>query len=314
METSSEGDLNKILGNLPPSGDETLWINVHGIHDMNIIHQVSEYFQIDRLTIQDIVDTNQRPKIEVHPDYLFFSVKSLLPTDDQSIDTEQISFILKNNVLLSFQEKKGDHFEHIRGRIREEKGKVRKSGADYLLYLLLDAITGNSYTTLSRLEAELDALPKEIMYDPKPEYILALEEIKRSLFALRKATSPIKEAISFTEKGQTEQINPKTLPYFSDLKDQLMQLVDEADINLTRAEGTTNLFFSYQGHKMNEVMKVLTIVATIFIPITFIAGIYGMNFEQMPELGWKYGYPAAWGVMVLSTLGMLLYFRRKKWF
>ncbi len=313
LETSSEGDLDKILKNLSPSEDEIIWINVHGIHDTGIVHQVSEYFQIDRLIIQDIVDTTQRPKVEVHPEYLFFSVKSLLPSEHQSMDSEQISFILKNNVLLSFQEKKGDHFEHIRGRIREGKGKVRKSGADYLLYLLLDAITGNSYTTLNRLESQLDALSEEIMKNPKPENILALEEIKRALFGLRKSISPIKEAILFTEKTQTEQISVQTIPYFSDVKDQLMQLIDEADINLTRAEGTTNLFFSYQGHRMNEVMKVLTIVATIFIPITFIAGIYGMNFEQMPELGWKYGYPAAWGIMVLAALGMLIYFRRNKW-
>ncbi len=313
VETNSEGDLKKILNTLSSSENEVIWINVHGIHDIGIVNQISEHFKVDRLIVQDIVDTTQRPKIEVYPDYLFFTVKSLLPSNHHSVDTEQISFILRNNVLLSFQEKKGDHFEHIRGRIREGKGKVRKSGADYLLYLLMDAITGNSYTTLNRLESQLDQLSEEIMKNPNPENILALEEIKRTLFGLRKSIFPIKEAILFSEKGQTEQISPHTRPYFSDLKDQLMQLIDEADINLTRAEGTTNLFFSYQGHRMNEVMKVLTIVATIFIPLTFIVGIYGMNFEQMPELKWKYGYPAAGGVMALAAIGMLIYFKRKKW-
>ncbi|WP_291860883.1 magnesium/cobalt transporter CorA [Marinilabilia sp.] len=313
-ELSSEADFDRIRNNLEQSEEEILWINLHGIHDTRLVHEIADQFNIDRLIIQDIVDTNQRPKVELHPELLFVSVKSLLPSNHQSIEAEQISFILKDNVLLSFQEKKGDHFEHIRRRIREGKGRVRKSEADYLLYLLLDAITGNCYTTLNDLELQLDILPEQIMQDPKPEYIASLEEIKRNLFALRKAVTPMKETILFTEKGRAEQIRAQTLPYFSDLKDQLMQLIDEADINLTRAEGTTNLFFSYQGHRMNEVMKVLTIVATIFIPITFFAGIYGMNFEKMPELTWQYGYPAAWGLMVISALVMLLYFRRKKWF
>lgn len=313
-EFSSEADFAPIRSKLEQSEGEVSWINMHGIHDTRLVHEIAKQFNIDPLTIQDIVDTNQRPKVELHPDFLFVSVKSLLPSNQHGIETEQISFILKENVLLSFQEKKGDHFEHIRGRIREGKGRVRKNGADYLMFLLLEAITGNCYTTLNNLELQLDILPDQIMKEPKPEYIASLEEIKRNLFALRKAVTPMKETILFTEKGLAEQIRANTLPYFSDLKDQLMQLIDEADINLTRAEGTTNLFFSYQGHRMNEVMKVLTIVATIFIPITFIAGIYGMNFEQMPELSWKYGYPAAWSIMGFAALGMLLYFRRKKWF
>jgi magnesium transporter len=313
-ELSSEADFDLIRANMEQSKGEILWINLHGIHDTRLVHEIADQFNIDHLIIQDIVDTNQRPKVELHPDFLFVSVKSLLPSNHHSIEAEQISFILKDNLLLSFQEKKGDHFEHIRGRIREGKGRVRKNGADYLLFLLLDAITGNCYTTLNNLELQLDMLPDQIMKEPKPEYIISLEEIKRNLFALRKAVTPMKETILFTEKGLAKQIKAKTLPYFSDLKDQLMQLIDEADINLTRAEGTTNLFFSYQGHRMNEVMKVLTIVATIFIPITFFAGVYGMNFENMPELSWKYGYPATWSLMIIAALTMLLYFRHKKWF
>ncbi|WP_010663659.1 magnesium/cobalt transporter CorA [Marinilabilia salmonicolor] len=312
-EFSSEADFDLIQTNIGDTDNEVHWINLHGIHDMPLVHKIAEQFGIDRLIIQDIVDTNQRPKVEVYPEYLFVSVKSLLPSNQHNIDSEQISFILMGNVILSFQEKQGDHFEHIRTRIREGKGRVRKGGADYLLYLLLDAITGNCYTTLNNIEMHLDTLPGKIMQEASPEYIVSLEAIKRNLFALRKAVVPIKEAILFTEKGQTNQITLHTLPYFSDLKDQLMQLIDEADINMTRAEGSTNLFFSYQGHRMNEVMKVLTIVATIFIPITFIAGIYGMNFEHIPELSWKFGYPAFWGVIVLSVIGMFIYFRRKKW-
>lgn len=313
LEIAVEGDFSKIAKKIDSKKDQSTWINVHGIHDIENIREIADYFNIDKLVVQDIVDTTQRPKIDIHPDFLFFSVKSLLPISSINIESEQISFILKDKLLLSFQEKKGDHFEHIRGRLREGKGVVRKHGPDFLLYLLLDAITGNCYSTLARVENRLDILPAEIMKDPKPEYIASLEEIKRNLFSIRKAISPLKEAILITEKGQTRQIKSASIPYFSDLKDQLLQLIDETDINMTRAEGATNLFFSYQGHRMNEVMKVLTMVATLFIPLTFIAGIYGMNFEYMPELGWKYSYPIVWGLMIIVVIGMTIFFRRKKW-
>jgi magnesium transporter len=313
-EVSVKGDFSPVARAIEKRNNQIIWINIHGVHDIEIIRQMADYFNIDKLVVQDIVDTTQRPKIDVHPDFLFLSVKSLLPKNHCSIESEQISFILKDNVLLSFQEKVGDHFEHIRGRLREGKGLVRKSSPDFLLYLLLDAITGNCYSTLFGLEGRLEALPAAIMANPKPEYIATLEEIKRNLFTIRKAINPLKEAIVFTERGQAKQIRNTTIPYFSDLKDQLLLLIDETDLNLTRAEGATNLFFSYQGHRMNEVMKVLTIVATIFIPLTFIAGIYGMNFERMPELGWKYGYPTVWGIMVIMAIAMVIYFRRRRWF
>ncbi len=312
-EIAVEGDFKKIAEKIDSKRDKYTWINIHGIHDIASIRKIADHFNIDKLVVQDIVDTTQRPKIDIHPDFLFFSVKSLLPISNINIESEQISFILKDNLLLSFQEKKGDHFEHIRGRLREGKGLVRKQGSDFLLYLLLDAITGNCYSSLARIEGRLDILPAEIMKEPRPEYIASLEEIKRNLFSIRKAISPLKEAILITEKGQTKQIKSTSIPYFSDLKDQLLQLIDETDINMTRAEGATNLFFSYQGHRMNEVMKVLTIVATMFIPLTFVAGIYGMNFEYMPELGWRYGYHAVWGFMILAASGMIMYFRKKKW-
>lgn len=315
-EITSEGDFVKISSKIKEDDRYIKWINIHGIHNIEVIKTIADHFSLDKLIVQDIVDTTQRPKIEIRPDLIFFSVKSLLPSNNNSntnIESEQISFILKDNVLLSFQEKKGDHFEYIRSRLREGKGLVRKSGADYLLYLLLDAIAGNCFTTLYGLENKLNSLPEIIMENPDPGYIATLEEIKRGLFAIRKAVNPIKEAIVFTEKGQTLHIHKNTIPYFSDLKDQLLQLIDEADLNMTRAEGSTNLFFSYQGHRMNEVMKVLTMVATIFIPLTFMAGIYGMNFENMPELSWKYGYPAVLGLMIIIAIGMILFFKRKKW-
>ena len=313
QEVSAGANFPALHEHLSNPEEDTIWINIHGIHDTENISRIADYFEIDRLIVQDIVDTNQRPKVEVHEDFIFFSVKSILPENQQSIESEQISFILKEKVLLSFQEKKGDHFEHIRQRIRENKGIVRKNGADFLLYLMLDAITGNVYSTLARIETTLNEIPSAIMKTPRPEFIARLEEIKRGLFTLRKSVAPLKEAIIFTEKGQTKLINNQTAPYFGDLKDQLFQVIDEVDLNMTRAEGSTNLFFSHQGHRLNEVMKVLTIVATIFIPLTFLAGIYGMNFEHMPELSWTLGYPAVWTVMAAAAIVMILFFQKKKW-
>ncbi|MGQ1889707.1 magnesium/cobalt transporter CorA [Thermophagus sp. OGC60D27] len=312
-EIRSEGSFDKIHDKIEDGNNAVIWINIHGIHDIEIIRKIADRFKLDKLIIQDIVDTTQRPKIEIHPDLIFFSVKSLLPDNGNSIEPEQISFILKDNVILSFQEKKGDHFEYIRDRLRESKGLVRKAGADYLLYLLLDAITDNYYTSLNGLEKRLNDLPRKIMESPKPEHIVTLEHVKQGLFTIRKAIYPVKEAIIFTVKGQTGQIPKETIPYFSDLKDQLLQLIDETDLNINRAEGITNLFFSYQGHRMNEVIKVLTIITSLFIPLTFIAGIYGMNFKRMPELNWEYGYPFALVLMLVLTVGMLWFFKRKKW-
>ena len=313
QEFTAKGDFSEIEKIVYQKKHEITWINIHGIHDIELIREISAKFQIDNLVVQDIVDTTQRPKVDIHPDFLFFSVKSLLGSENSNVDSEHISFILKDNILLSFQEKAGDHFEHIRTRIREDKGLVRKSGADFLLYLLLDAIAGNYYFTLEGMENHLEELPSLIMQEPKPQYISRLEDIKRNLFTIRKAIIPLKEAIIFTEKGQTPQIKNSITPYFSDLKDQLLLIVDEADINLTRAEGCTNLFFSYQGHRMNEVMKVLTIVATTFIPLTFIAGVYGMNFKNIPELSWRFGYPMIWGIMIILAVGMIFFFRKRKW-
>ncbi len=313
QEWDSSNDFGILQSHLDQRKDNIAWLNIHGMHDVALIHQVANYFNLDKLVVQDLVDTTQRPKIEIHPDYLFFSIKSLSPLNHQSVEIEQISFILTHGILISFQEKKGDHFQHIRKRLREKIGLARNNGADFLLYLLIDAITGNYFSTLNSMESLMETLPAEVTRDPRPGFISTIEEIKRNLFIIRKSILPLKEAIFFTEKAQEPYITPSVTRYFSDLKDQLLQLFDEADLSLSRAEGITNLFFSYQGHRMNEVMKVLTLVATIFIPLTFIAGIYGMNFQYMPELSWQWGYFAVWGVMLACMAGMLHFFRRKKW-
>lgn len=313
-EYSSIGDFDKVAKHLSDKTDQVSWLNVHGLHDVSLIHKIADYFSLDKLVVQDIVDTTQRPKIETHPKYLFFTIKSFLPSREKSLESEQISFILFEGILISFQEKRGDHFEHIRHRLREKTGQVRHQKADFLLYLLIDAIAGNYFTTLAEIEVRLDGLPAEVTRDPRPELISIIEEVKSNLFTLRKSVFPLKEAVFFSEKIQETYISSGVTRYFSDLKDQLLLLFDETEINLSRIEGVTNLFFSYQGHRMNEVMKVLTLVATLFIPITFIAGIYGMNFTNMPELNWKWGYPAVWVIILGSITGMLLFFKRKRWF
>lgn len=291
------------------------WLNIHGIHDANFIQNICTKIDIHRLVIQDILDTTQRPKLQEFDTYLFFSVKSILPANGNHLEIEQISFILGTNFLISFQEKKGDHFEHIRQRIREYKGISRERGPDFLLYLLLEALIDNYTETVEALESGINKTFGNFeTADPGPTFILKIEELKEELFQLKKSIIPLKDAISLLEIGVDDFVNEIQKKYFYDIKDHCIMLVENIDALSQKLESGINLFFTYQGHRMNHVMKILTVVATTFIPLTFIAGIYGMNFEYMPELGWRYGYFGIWGVILLLLISMIIYFKRNRWF
>jgi len=295
--------------------DKVYWLNIHGIHDVQIIEGICEKQHIHRLVVKDIVDTSQRPKLQEFEDYLFFSIKSILPENGESLEIEQISFILGRNYVISFQEKKGDHFEHIRQRIRENKGISRERGPDFLLFLLLESIIDNYAETVETFEHSVSkAFAHFESVDPGPATIKKIEEYKEELFQIKKSITPLKDAISLLETGVADFIKEIQKSYYFDLKDHCLRLIDELGSLDQKLESIINLFFSYQGHRMNQVMKTLTVVATIFIPLTFIAGIYGMNFEYMPELSWKWGYFGIWGIILLLLLSMIIYFKRNKWF
>lgn len=290
------------------------WMNLHGIHDVDIINTLCNVLNIHPLIQQDILDTNQRPKFQEFEDYWFFSIKSVLPSDNQQIEIEQLSFILGKKYLISFQEREADYFQHIRHRLRNHVGKIRERGVDYLLYLLLEAILDNYFKTISDIEKRIDQLGiSDIDSDPSPQTLKLIETFKRDIHLVKKTILPIKEFITRLEHEKFGLINEEYIKYYYELKDLCLSLIDECDSINVKLESQTNLFFSLQGHRMNQIMKTLTVVATIFIPLTFIAGIYGMNFENMPELGWKYGYMAVWGVMAVLVIVMVVFIRKKKW-
>ena len=291
------------------------WLNTHAIHDVEQITKICKKVGVHDLVIQDILDINQRPKFQQYEDYIFFSIKSLLPSETIEIEAEQLSFVLGKNFLISFQERKADHFEHVRHRLRENIGISRERTTDYLLFLLLESILDNYFKTIDSIEDKVENFALiDINEDPSPELLNTIEIYKRQLHFIKKTIIPIRDFATKIEREQFKLIQPKHLKYFFEIKDICLTLLDSCDKIEARLESNINLFFSIQGHRMNQVMKTLTVVSTIFIPLTFLAGIYGMNFANIPELTWKWGYFGFWLIILVIFILMLFYFKRKKWF
>ena len=291
------------------------WLNLHGLHNTKDIEKLADRLQLDRLTKQAIFDINQRPKFQEYDNYCFLSIKSVLPTSTNEIKLEQISFILTEHYLVSLQEEKADYFEAVRNRIRNKEGVVRDRGVDYLLFVLLESILDNYFTTVNAIDKDTeDLLVLDIEKDLSPETLNTAEHYKRKIHKIKKTILPLKDILSKIERENIVHIRQENFKYFYELKDLCLYLLDETEQLDIRFNSYTNLFFSIQGHKMNQVMKTLTVVATIFIPLTFIAGIYGMNFKYIPELEMKNGYLYFWGIIGVVTAIMLVYFKRKRWF
>lgn len=295
--------------------DRQHWLNIHGIHDVDLVTAICNKLDVHPLVIQDILDTNQRPKFQEFDHYCFFTLKSVLPATGYQVVSEQLSFILGKNYLVSFQERKADYFTHVRQRIKENIGIVNHRGPDYLLFLLLESILDNYFKTVDNIERNIETFGIiDVNSDPSPDVLNDIEQFKREIHLIRKTILPIKEFIAKVEVEQFNLIHKKQIKYFLELKDLCLTLLDSCDQIDVRLESSINLFFSIQGHRMNQVMKTLTVVSTIFIPLTFIAGVYGMNFINMPELNWKWGYFGILGIMLFVFLLMLNYFHKKKWF
>jgi magnesium transporter len=296
------------------SQDMPFWLNIYGIHDMEKVLKICNILTVHSLVVQDIVDVNQRPKFQPFDEYWFFTINSVISENGFEFEPEHLSFIIGPNYLISFQEKKADYFEHIRYRLRNKLGIIRERGVDYLLYLLLESILDNYSTSIEKIEAALTSLNLIDNDDLSPSIIYDMEKMRRQVHQFKKTIFPIKDFVGMVEREEFGRIQAKHVKYYFELKDLCLMLLDECDQQDLRVESNINLYFSMQGHRMNQVMKTLTVVATIFIPLTFVAGIYGMNFANMPELGWKWGYPVIWLIMIMITFLMLYYFRRKKWF
>jgi magnesium transporter len=293
--------------------DQVNWINLDGLYNQDIIDKLQSHFKLHSLLIEDVV-SDQRPKAEEFEEYSFFTMKMLYRIDNMKIDYEQISFVLGKNYLITFQEKEGDHFEGFRERIRLDQGRVRKKGADYLMYRLIDIVVDNYYNILDHIGDRIDEMEETVYENPNNESFNKIQSLKKELIYLRKALYPLRDALGKVVKGESQFIMEENIPFFSDVTDHVVHLIDSLDAYQDLTSNLLDIHMNAMNNKMNEVMKVLTVISTIFIPLTFIVGVYGMNFDFMPELGWKFGYPAVWGVMLMVVLAMLSFFRYKKWF
>lgn len=289
------------------------WLNVDGLYNQDVIDTISTHFNLHSLLIEDVV-SDQRPKMEEFGDYLFFTMKMLYRIDGSSIDYEQISFVLGNNYLITFQEKEGDLFEGFRERIRLDQGRVRKKKADYLLYRLVDIIVDNYYNILDHVGDRMDELEEHVYENPSNESFNSIQSIKKQLIFLRKALYPLRDALGKILKAESDFIREENLPFFSDVYDHVIHLIDSMDVNLDLTSNLLDVHMNAMNNRMNEVMKVLAVISTIFMPLTFIVGVYGMNFRYLPGLDWKYGYHTVWVVMMCVVIGMIGFFRYKKWF
>ena len=290
------------------------WINVNGIHDVALIEKLGKYLGLHPLTLEDIVNTGQRPKTEEFSGYIYVVLK-MISFDEATSQThiEHVSLILGENHVVSFLEDEGDVFDAVRERLRTAKGRIRSMKADYLAYALMDAVVDNYFLAVERIGDRIEELDDQILADPKSESMQEVHRLKRDILNLRKAVWPLREEIGALDKSESALIRPETKVFLCDLYDHTIQVIDMVETFRDILGGMHDTYLSSVSNRMNETMKVLTIIATIFIPLTFIAGVYGMNFEHMPELKWPWGYFLILGVMLAVGIGMVGYFRKKKW-
>ncbi|PLY02235.1 MAG: magnesium and cobalt transport protein CorA [Desulfuromonas sp.] len=290
------------------------WINLCGIHDIELLRTLGERFDIHPLALEDVLNTTHRPKTEVYDHYLLVILKMIsFSHAEQRIDIEQMSFVVGQNLLLSFQERQGDVFDAVRDRLQRANGRIRSRGADYLLYTLLDSIVDHYFHVLEHLDERLANFEQELISESAVDSMNQIHYFSKELLQLRKAVWPLRDLVVQMQNDDSGLIRESTDLFLRDLYDHAIQAIDSVDALRDTASSLLNLHMSISGNRMNEVMKVLTIMASIFIPLTFIAGIYGMNFEHMPELATQWGYPLVLLLMLGCVIGMVIFFKRKRW-
>jgi magnesium transporter len=298
---------------------KTNWLNIHGLNDLVLLKYIAVHFKIDNFMLADILNTIRRTKIEEQHEILFFNIKSLLPVEDSdNIGAEQISFLIKDGILISFQEKRSDFFTHIRERIRTHSGIVRTKKADFLLYLLLDAIMDNFYITIENEEDKIEELINQTKKSTDPIILERIEKHRDNFNFLKRSIIPLRDSLydikSMKDDNVFNVIELENFSFFTRLYQKSLELLEQIESDMESLHSASDYYFSAQNHKMNGIMKTLTVVSAIFIPLTFIVGVYGMNFKNMPELEYEYGYYTVIGFMFLIFLGMLFYFKRQHWF
>lgn len=311
VETTTYEDINQALAHPKPDATHVRWINVDGLRP-STIHTVCKHFDLHTLSAEDVINTYQRPKVEPFDSHLFIIARQL-QLADQTLKNEQISFFLFRETLISFQEVPGDVFDPVRKRLENKTSRFRSYQADYLFYALLDSIVDHLFPILEAYGAALEELEFEILENPSTGSQQRLFSMKRDLSLQRRVLWPIREVVDQLHRSESEHINPELNTFFRDIQDHTMQVIDLLETYRDTASSLSDLYQSSVGNKMNEIMKVLTIMASFFIPITFFAGVYGMNFEYIPELGWKYAYPTFWAGCLSMTFGLAIFFWRKGW-
>ncbi len=297
----------------PPTDESVTWVNIGGIHKMDILESLGKQFQLHPLLLEDIANTDQRPKLDDYETCLFFVLKMLSVTERQDIVVEQVSLVFGRNFVLSFQENGSDVFSPVRERLRGNKGRLRHAGADYLLYALVDSIVDQYFAVVEVLGERIEVLQDLVVSDPNPETLRHIHALKGQLLFLRRAVWPLREATNNFSRSECPFLQESTKVFFRDVYDHVVQIVDTIETLREMVSASLDIYLSSISYRLNAVMKVLTIITTIFMPLTFIVGIYGMNFEHMPELKWEWGYPMVLGIILVLGIAMLGFFKRKKW-
>ncbi len=319
VEYSPEFYSEKTLTSLKelPSIEETptiKWLNITGLHKIELLEEIGSYFDIHPLALEDILNTTERPKLEKYENYLFFILKRFALSDKSGeIEEEQVALILGENYLLSFEEKENHSFTLIRKQLKFDQSLLRKYKADYLSYSLIDITVDNYFSVLEKVGEKVEVLEAEVVEKPEKETIEKIHQIKRELLTLRKSIWALREVLNSMERIGSPLVSRETLIYLRDVYDHTIEIIETVETYREMLSGMLDIYLSSLSNRLNEVMKVLTIIATIFMPLTFIAGVYGMNFRYMPELDWKWGYPVVWLIMISIGLMMYFHFKRKGW-
>ena len=306
-------DLGRVA--VPKDRPTVTWISVGGLHDVDAVGTLGERFGLHPLVVEDILNTGQRPKVEDYGEYIFVALRSFYHLDEDSgePEVEQICLVLGPNYVLSFQERAGDEFDPVRDRIRSSKGRIRGAGADYLAYALIDLLVDQYFVVLERFGDRIESLEEELIAEPATETLHAIYHLKREMALLRKSVWPLREVIGTLERSESPLMDASTGLYLRDAYDHTIQVIDAVETFRDMLSGMLDIYLSSVSNRMNEVMKVLTVISTVFIPLTFVVGLYGMNFRYMPELEWPWGYPMVWIAMLVIALLMVVYMRRKRW-
>jgi magnesium transporter len=295
--------------------DTVTWVIIEGLTNVTIVEQIGAIFGIHQLVLEDILNTHQRPKFEEYDDYLYIVLKSLLPENEMfTVIYEQVSLLVLKNFVFAFKEKTDDLFIPVQQRLITSKGRFRSLGADYLTYAILDTIVDQNFILIDSLDESITSIEDSLLAsDPTRETLHTIQMLKREIISIRRNVSPIRELMAGILRSESELINEKTHIYLRDVSDHAIRVIESVESYREILTGLLDIYISSVSNKMNEVMKVLTVFASIFIPLTFLVGIYGMNFEYMPELKWKWAYPLLWGVFILVPVGLIIYFKKKKW-